>query len=180
LDELEPIITVRYPGERFDPEVSRQAQAWMAYPDTSPRIRERDTGFAPVKVRVRVPHEPMPDESWKQDAACRGFPTEWWYPSERGSTARRGKEICARCTVRQPCEEAGRFEWWGIWGGFNREQRESRARRLTALRDAVKAAGCGSERGYQKHRHAGTPACAECLAAHAAHRRHKYRSRWAS
>jgi hypothetical protein len=126
LDELEPIITVRYPGERFDPEVSRQAQAWMAYPDTSTG-RQRDTGFAPVKVRVREEREPRADESWRERAACRGMPTEWWFPTV-GQVGKVARGYCRSCPVGRECGTYGAMEQYGIWGGMNTEERRDERR----------------------------------------------------
>lgn len=63
---------------------------------------------------------------WMMDAACRGLPTEWWFPSAAGSPTaenRTARRICAGCPVRDRCGEHGRGERWGIWGDLNRESR---------------------------------------------------------
>ena len=65
---------------------------------------------------------------WRNDAACRGLPTEWWYP-DQGDNAHRAKAICAECPVTTQCgnyAEANE-ELYGIWGGgANRTRRHGR------------------------------------------------------
>lgn len=57
------------------------------------------------------------------DAACRGLPTEWWFPTQGMNVVRtpslvRAKELCAGCPVKQQCYEYGVASGsWGIWGG---------------------------------------------------------------
>ena len=85
-----------------------------------------------------------PDPGWRAKAACRGKPTEWWYPSRGayggGNGIRYGSDdtlealaICEGCPVRSDClheallvGEAGQF---GIWGGVSERQRR-RIRKL--------------------------------------------------
>jgi WhiB family transcriptional regulator, redox-sensing transcriptional regulator len=61
---------------------------------------------------------------WMADAACRGYPTEWWFP-ERGEMATEAKAICARCPVAEQCLELGLSmptgggHGYGIWGGVS-------------------------------------------------------------
>lgn len=44
------------------------------------------------------------DLSWQDEAACRGLPTEWWFPDQGGSReCKRAKEICHGCPVKLQC-----------------------------------------------------------------------------
>jgi WhiB family redox-sensing transcriptional regulator len=71
--------------------------------------------------------------TWRNQAACRGMPTKWWFP-ERPPTGpmiadmRKAKAICADCPVRLPCMEDGRDELYGIWGGVVTRKRNKEAR----------------------------------------------------
>jgi WhiB family redox-sensing transcriptional regulator len=63
------------------------------------------------------------DLAWQADAACSGYPMNWWFPP-RGVSSRRALEICEPCPVRADC-----LEWsmtmpvphgmreFGIYGG---------------------------------------------------------------
>lgn len=69
---------------------------------------------------------------WWHFAACRGRPTQWWYPSQgdivQGLVA---KAVCSRCSVRVACLEAALAEerlvghpyLFGIRGGLYAEER---------------------------------------------------------
>lgn len=63
------------------------------------------------------------DDGFVAEAACRGLPTEWWFPTQgmnlvRTPTLRAAKELCATCPVKQECYEYGVATMsWGIWGG---------------------------------------------------------------
>ena len=74
----------------------------------------------------------QPDNAWLDDAACKGMPTDWWYPQRgdnRSPIFKRAKQICAGCTVQRPCldevmgTEAARSRH-GYWGGMSPNQRE--------------------------------------------------------
>ncbi len=54
--------------------------------------------------------------TWHTHAACRGFPTAWFFPEQGGDTIG-PRRICAGCSVRAECAEAGRDEFYGVWGG---------------------------------------------------------------
>jgi WhiB family redox-sensing transcriptional regulator len=64
-----------------------------------------------------------PADDFVAGAACRGLPTEWWFPTQgmnlvRTPTLRTAKELCATCAVKRECYEYGvATESWGIWGG---------------------------------------------------------------
>lgn len=69
---------------------------------------------------------------WRDLAACRGYPTDWWYP-ERGSRAGNAELVCGACPVRGPCWEYGLHERFGIYGGENATARRTARREARAL-----------------------------------------------
>jgi WhiB family transcriptional regulator, redox-sensing transcriptional regulator len=76
--------------------------------------------------------------SWRESAACRHVDTELFFPvsrSGRGAAeARQAKAICARCPVRLPCltYALATHQAYGIWGGYDDEERRAQHRRLPA------------------------------------------------
>ncbi len=67
------------------------------------------------------------NQSWRQQARCRGMPTEVFYPDteENDDAAAPAKAICAECPVREACLEyalAAR-EKYGVWGGLTERER---------------------------------------------------------
>lgn len=73
----------------------------------------------------------MLDDSWKLYAACRGKPTKWFYAEDKINYTL-GRQVCARCSVRQAClDEAQRlYDDQGLWGGLSPKQRERKRRRM--------------------------------------------------
>ena len=71
-------------------------------------------------------------DEWRQDAACRGKPTIWWYPdnnAQNALTTQLAKSICAGCPVRDACEAAAaNRDEPGIWGGLSIKERRKRRR----------------------------------------------------
>lgn len=77
--------------------------------------------------RYQEQHALQP-EAWRQDAACRPYPTEWWYPADgmNWANTRRARRICADCPVREDCLiVALRRNEDGIWGGLNIKERRA-------------------------------------------------------
>jgi hypothetical protein len=77
-------------------------------------------------LNVRQLH-PFSLDEWRHDAACKGKPTEWWYPeagSTQSVTTQLARSICTGCPVQEPCTAAGvaRNEP-GIWGGLGIKER---------------------------------------------------------
>jgi WhiB family redox-sensing transcriptional regulator len=86
-------------------------------------------------------------ERWRTDAACRGYPLDWFFPATRRAV-RRGRlestavrqqsealAVCARCPVRDEClDYAIRYDELGVWGGTTDAQRRR-------IRNARRAAG---------------------------------------
>jgi hypothetical protein len=66
--------------------------------------------------------------SWRDDAACLGYPLAWWFPTHAKGPKRRhepspGEKVCKYCPVKTDCLLAGLREKDGIWGGELRSSR---------------------------------------------------------
>lgn len=88
-----------------------------------------------------------PDDSWKQQGACRGADPNLFYPT-RGEDTGPPKAICHTCPVEQICAEyAIRYhEDNGIWGGLSeRERRRIRRRRNLAAQRKAEAERSGQQ-----------------------------------
>ena len=78
------------------------------------------------------------EDSWQQQAACRGVAVELFFPPVE-QEAYEAKAVCAGCAVREPCLEAALAsgETFGIWGGLTPQERRSlvaKRRRQAAAR----------------------------------------------
>lgn len=67
------------------------------------------------------------DESWREFAACKGEPTEFWFPPKGGVSheLRTAVAICAECEVQRECglyAKKHNIED-GIWGGLSSVRR---------------------------------------------------------
>jgi WhiB family redox-sensing transcriptional regulator len=72
---------------------------------------------------------------WAERAACRGYPTEWWFPwgdefwgkrtmNERRADAVVAQRICGGCPVVLECyAHAALNREVGLWGGTSDEER---------------------------------------------------------
>ena len=77
--------------------------------------------------------DPQPDHegTWRDDAACVGYPFAWWFPDRPKGRPHykyqpgRGEAICASCPVKDRCGLAGLREPDGIWGGELRPSRRA-------------------------------------------------------
>lgn len=79
-------------------------------------------------------------EPWTTQAACAGYPTDWWFPVNDGiggaastETTETARALCASCPVRLAClDYAMRFESGyhrsGLWGGLSPEERRKLAK----------------------------------------------------
>lgn len=68
------------------------------------------------------------NEPWRDQAACKGYPTTWWFP-ERGhgkDTAKKARAICRSCPVQLDCFQHAldRIEE-GIWGNTSIKERQA-------------------------------------------------------
>jgi WhiB family transcriptional regulator, redox-sensing transcriptional regulator len=71
-------------------------------------------------------------EPWVADAACAGYPLDWFFPDDRGragaagsDTTRAAKAICAACPVQTACLDYSiRTDTReGVWGGLLADER---------------------------------------------------------
>lgn len=94
-----------------------KCRAWNR--DRLRRIR----GYDPTPF---VPPTTEPDTSWMPRGACRGGPTEVFYPA-RGESADAAKEVCRCCPVKLRCLNYAMAmnEKHGVWGGRSERQRRT-------------------------------------------------------
>lgn len=69
------------------------------------------------------------------EGACKGFPTQWWFPEDNSSESRanvvKAVAICAGCQIRKQClTYALENETHGVWGGMKEVEREIHRRKL--------------------------------------------------
>lgn len=94
-------------------------------------------------------HEEALNDRWKDEAACRGEPGEWfWPPSERGSAVHDWRidvrplafAVCATCPVLVECGDYAQAngETSGVWGGVDFGLERGRQSWATARRAAVR------------------------------------------
>lgn len=77
------------------------------------------------------PRRVVPDQSWRDDAACIGSEPSLWFPKGdarvQAEKEREAKAICRRCSVKAAClADALRWDQWmpyGIRGGKSAEER---------------------------------------------------------
>ena len=78
---------------------------------------------------------PLTNQTWRQQAACRGVEAEVFYPASE-EEADVAKAICSVCSVRQACLEyaLAKREREGVWGGATERERRRliRQRRRSA------------------------------------------------
>lgn len=75
-------------------------------------------------------HDAVSRDTWRQAAACAGYPVNTFYP-ETAEGAAVAKRICARCRMRQLCLETAlrNKEPYGVWGGLTERERARAIRR---------------------------------------------------
>lgn len=79
-------------------------------------------------------------ELWMEKAACRGMPTAIWFPTNTDyATSLVAKSICKSCPVRSKCQEYGKTEQFGIWGGSSNRTRGTNAARARRAQEAREA-----------------------------------------
>lgn len=67
-------------------------------------------------------------DAWRDDAACRGCPTAWWFDGDAFSITV-AVAICRRCQVRDDCLEdaltsESSYDRDGIRGGYTARERD--------------------------------------------------------
>lgn len=72
-----------------------------------------------VEAACRRPHNPQPD-AWYPEEPDPDDEEEvelYWIKVEQA------KLVCSNCPVREECEDDGKYEEYGIWGGLTRDER---------------------------------------------------------
>lgn len=82
----------------------------------------------------------MPNDQWRDQAACRDKNPLWWFPPESFGTSdghdrkretprlyREARRICLTCPVRQECLDYAleARECCGMWGALTRPERHT-------------------------------------------------------
>jgi WhiB family redox-sensing transcriptional regulator len=71
---------------------------------------------------------------WQEDAACRGEPTDSFFPDSPHSLPPEIRVLCSACAVREDClDHALEHEPFGIWGGMS-EAALARLRKIRRTR----------------------------------------------
>ncbi len=108
----------------------------------------------------------IPDEPWRQEAACRAADTALFFGFEEDQE--RAVAICrGSCPVMIECREyaVATRRQDGVWGGLTEEQLRRRVKRPRAEPDH------GTTAGARQHNRLGERPCRACReAANAAHR----------
>ena len=105
---------------RYLPSVSGAAgaaQRTQPAPDQGPSRRRRPA----VRSFVVGPSSGL----WMEEAACKGQPTETFFP-HAGSSIFRARALCLGCPVRSQCLDyaLADYELSGVWGGTTERERE--------------------------------------------------------
>jgi len=121
---------------------------------------------------------------WRDDAACKGKPLDWFYPLTNESNEE-AMAICDDCPVRQECLDYGvKHEEFGIWGGMTAKDRQRLRKQMQIelseikLEEVVTHPNCGTNAGwvalnrYFKERpHETRKMCPYCAYAHSEYNR---------
>lgn len=97
-----------------------------ARPDAAERRRQERLRRAPETIVGQLlAYFSAP---WRDEAACKGKPTEWWLPSKSSVghdyTDPRARALCESCPVKEPCREfAVMNSERGYWGATSERQR---------------------------------------------------------
>jgi len=78
----------------------------------------------------------IPVQNWASEGACKGKPSDWWFPP-KGMTSQvreniaEARRICGECPVSEEClDHSLHWEVEGVWGGkSSRERRDIRRER---------------------------------------------------
>jgi WhiB family redox-sensing transcriptional regulator len=93
---------------------------------------------------------PVSQGAWVNHAACKGKPTEWWFPDEGGGmgpAARKALACCFSCPVRPEClgYSLAIGERSGIWGGMGTPARRELTREMRSGMSLADATRLGLE-----------------------------------
>jgi WhiB family transcriptional regulator, redox-sensing transcriptional regulator len=99
---------------------------------------------------------------WQEDALCRSYPNEWFFPEPGHSDiAAKGKKVCRACPVQQQClEHILANPAFGTWGGLTEHDRTKM--RLPLQPRIHRPQVHGTLAGYTRHQRAGESPCASC------------------
>jgi WhiB family redox-sensing transcriptional regulator len=75
---------------------------------------------SPARRRVVLPVSRAPGGGWRDRAACKDEPPEW-FDAETDENAARALAVCAGCPVRRECFAAAAADRAasGVWGGVD-------------------------------------------------------------
>lgn len=122
----------------------------------------------------------MSEHDWRDQAACKGYPTSIFFPTA-GESAVEAKKICDKCPVAAECNTAsmqgsyGDIEH-GVWAGQGYRPRRTERIRTEGYRrqgrrpEPIKH---GEPGGYQAHLRQGVPLCDGCRDAYNQYRRER-------
>jgi WhiB family redox-sensing transcriptional regulator len=119
---------------------SRNAAGPGEAPDAGAGLDRAGPGEAPDG------REAFDRASWRESAACRDAETELFFPVSSVGPAvaetSRAKAICADCPVRQACLSyaLATNQVYGIWGGYDEDERRVLRRRQRRAALAARAA----------------------------------------
>lgn len=77
-----------------------------------------------VKAVYKRPTFQASADAWQNQALCRRFPSDWWFPTGTEDSDRTAQaiSICSRCPVRRDCAidavQATPPHRYGIWAGI--------------------------------------------------------------
>lgn len=75
-------------------------------------------------------------DDWRERGLCRDDDPDKWFPIGTAGPAQRqaeeAKAICRRCPVRDACLDAGMDADYGIWGGYDEDERKALRRQQRA------------------------------------------------
>lgn len=90
------------------------------------------------RERARGGRDVPPPSEWDEQAACRGFDTDLFYPPRGGDWVTPWR-VCVGCPVRMPCADWGMaHERYGTWGGLSEVVRRSKRRFWLRMGEAEK------------------------------------------
>jgi hypothetical protein len=83
-----------------------------------------DVGLHPGLDDVRLlPGGGRVSDKWRQHAACKGKPLDWFYRVSDGHPYYEARHVCAKCPVQLECLEANLKEDHGFFGGTTPKER---------------------------------------------------------
>lgn len=76
-------------------------------------------------------------DDWRDKAACRDEDPELFFPVGTSGPAliqtKLAKAVCRRCPVKNECLKAGLTAGYGIWGGYDEDERRAMREQQTVV-----------------------------------------------